>query len=845
MSDKLQVTKSKDKETNLTSQIAEFFRSGKATKEVKKIVKDASEFVSEGGVTPYIIGKIAGDVGSGAESLKKNVGPAMVEAGKQYQDFSKEKSKWAGSVAKNIAEPASMVSEMLGGPSFGPTKGGEAFTKSAVDMATDPVNLALANPFVNVPMKVAAPLMGGQIAAAMIPEAQAQEPTDAELEALLGEGDFASDKTFDAGVTAKVDRRPVPKEAFYDPKMAKLAEYLGIPKEGPGEASASPEDADLEAYLTEEDLKGEQGPKVTTPTSGYSIAGQLLGGGAGAKLAGRMGGIPGQVLGALAGQVLGESQENGLQSVVDSGFEGPLREAGTALGSGLLGTGVGMTAQGALKANQKKNQILNYAKLPDEEYQAAVESAKELGIELTPGMKAGSLGLVETEQALSDNTNFLTRLMGPKKAVRELNKQVEKAVDPIVKQGADYDATDLGMQLKTGLQEEIGGRFELPIEFYQKYLPVLKTIPVLGDSAAFVEKTARATRSFVTNEELRVLNKFKANISNMRNLYELENYEQQLQRMQRDAMASDNTDKAQTLTKLIKFTKEIRNRTITKIDDLGFLDQEAIDVLNEADGLYKSYSDELKQISKGLGLGEIDNKAEFMSQLKKIDPRTLAKKGSGKGNIEALIQMKTLFPDQFALLKKSFVGDLVRKSSTDGTLDPQKFLNNFQKLDQSEVNLYLSPSEVKRLQGLSAISKIMPKAGRQGVGWSENTRDPVSTVIDLLGYQAGKTAISSPNASGGVLKTLVEPSIGAGLRTTPMMYNESTFELRPEEVPAYNEQVMKDQSLSPVEKARRRQQAAKGIGIGAPMMPEPTPTPAPPMNVQSVGEKLRQSRGGF
>lgn len=763
MGDKIQIKNGKDKNQDLTSQIADWFRNGKASKEVKKVVEDAADFVKEGGVAPYIIGKMAGDIGQGAESLKKNVGPAMMEAGKQYQDFSKEKSKWAGSVGKNIAEPASMLSEMLGGPSFKPTKGGEAFTKAAVDMATDPVNLVAANPFVQVPNKVLAPLIGGQIAAAMIPEAQAQEPTDAELEAQLNEGDFASDKTFDAGINAKIDKRPIPKDAFYDPKMAKLAEYLGIPKDGGESAQAPAEDQDLEAYLTEEDLKGKQGPKVTTPTSGYSIAGQLLGGGAGAKLAGRAGGIPGQVLGALAGQILGEAQNNGMQSVMDSGFEGPLREAGSALGSGLLGTGLGMTAEGALKANQKKNQIINYAKLPDEEYQAAIKSADELGINLTPGMKAGSVGLVETEQALADNTNILTRMFGPKKAVKELNKQVGEALDPIAKQGVDYDATDLGLQLKTGLQEEIGGRFELPIAFYQEYTPVLKTIPLSLNAPVFIAKSTMASRDFITTKDKNALNGFMKDVSGMRNLFELERYESQLQGLARDAVANNQSEKARTIGKLVKLTKRLRDRSINEVDKMGKLDQRSLEVLAEADNLYRSYSEELKQISKGLGLGEIDNKTEFMSELKKIDPRTLAKKGSGKGNIEALIDMKRIFPDQFALLKKSFIGDLVRKSSTDGNLDPQKFLNNFNKLDATEVNLYLSPTEVKRIQGIGAIAKLMPKAGRQGVGFTENTRDLTPTIIDLLGYQAGKTAIQGPNAAGGALKTLVEPGIGAGL----------------------------------------------------------------------------------
>jgi hypothetical protein len=263
---------------------------------------------------------------------------------------------------------------------------------------------------------------------------------------------------------------------------------------------------------------------------------------------------------------------------------------------------------------------------------------------------------------------------------------------------------------------------------------------------------------------------------------------------------------------------------------------------------------EIKEIAPLFGIKNVRDRSDFYNKLGEMDPRQLAGRAAGSGDYKALQRFSELYPDQFAEARKIFLSELAGKSMKGADLDPRAFLNNYAKIDRGLKNVFFDPVTIHKLDAAHTLMRAMPNVGPSGTPegmayfdfFRTNIGDLIKGPAELSVYREMANKSKGQPFNYSAMRTVVEPTAAAFGRLGTTSEDSYEYPLDEADKDAYIESIKSDQKLSLLEKADRRQKAARGIGVSNRPQPQVPMAPQPmEMNVQSIGEKLRQSRGGM
>lgn len=324
--------------------------------------------------------------------------------------------------------------------------------------------------------------------------------------------------------------------------------------------------------------------------------------------------------------------------------------------------------------------------------------------------------------------------------------------------------------------------------------------------------------------------------------------------------------------------------------------KEIINDFKLARSLYRSIGEDVAPLKVAKVGNDRDAFYQVLDKLDQVPDEKLAEKLFTTGNRENLLALRERLPEAFEVLRQAKINQVYDKSLVKGEVSLAKFLNNIKSIEPKTRQLIFGDDAAQTIADLQVIQNSYPAmsgpsgtpAGievasmftpsgllnqgnralqaaylRNAPGLGAMTQTPSAQALTQALARELVTGLSNVTSTKQAEKLIAATMQGVPKEVqseVKMAISQSyphfkgvlskidappkervnqagEFELRPEDLPNYIEEVMQDQSLNVLDKAMRRTMAnKKGRGI-ADFKPVPVAPPEPP-TLAMIAERL-------
>ncbi len=470
---------------------------------------------------------------------------------------------------------------------------------------------------------------------------------------------------------------------------------------------------------------------------------------------------------------------------------------GAALG-GVMG-GVSKAIPQAVSSSMAKARGLLDDLTPEKvkNIDALMASAKELGVDLTPGMKSTSFTERGLENSLSQSPSpwgaFVRRAQD--KAYKGISKGAEEVFE-----SSGKSKVQSGEAIKKGFSDAIKERGEPIGELFEKIKYSTKDIDVPQASRNRISKSIVNDKmiKILPNEGLsaraKAIGESVKNLSSVDDIKSLRTYVGKALESSQDsnerAMFGKIYDK---LSKLEENTmKRAAIKTARTPGEGAKIGKEMLGEMKLAKTLYKDYMTDIKDLAHGARLGDIRTPGDFTAKLEKLSGEEIVDKFFNKTNARALESMKQQTPEIFSELKDAAIEGIKNKSMVvprgggDKVLDPKKAVKELSKLGP-EIRTLITGDKSGKLKAVETLLNSVPEnVGPSGtpMGSGFNSILSKSTLTDLPRYLIYK-GMPTLNNLGSIVD-----NVDVGKALNPAVISSAEYGARKKRKPTQRELVV-------------------------------------------------------
>lgn len=430
-----------------------------------------------------------------------------------------------------------------------------------------------------------------------------------------------------------------------------------------------------------------------------------------------------------------------------------------------------------------------------------IKAAKELGIEVTPGMLDDSVFLERLESSLANSPSIFGQRI--KRNLTNAYEKMRGATGQALESASTSSPFELGEEFKSGITANIGERLDPLSATFQDVAESTKNIPLSERSLAAIQRNASnidmvqmGIGAEKANQYINAIPKLK-NADQVKTLMTLLNSDIQAASGAEKNVLLSIKDKLKRLEEnsimrsAIQAAKEsggaIRQSTGQNIG------KEIITDLQAARKGYRDLSQDITSVSKDAGL-KSTNPTGFLNELENIPSENVMGKFANLKNNRQLVNLQEKFPEQFELLRQGRIGEIASKSVDNslmgkGELSTKKFLDEVRKLNP-EAKKMLFGDKSNLIENLDIVQKNFPRnfnpSGTAGeLGYKDILGSNIKDIGNYAMYQA-----SSSNLAKKVSQALQKnPKLQALQVKNPEAFNKfvskmtQSFNAIPDEQP--------------------------------------------------------------
>lgn len=550
-----------------------------------------------------------------------------------------------------------------------------------------------------------------------------------------------------------------------------------------------------------------------TMTESLPMAGAAVGGAVGLPF----GGV-GAIGGAAGGAALGKSLENLIESyafnepkTIQQTFADPAMAALEGATSEMGGQVAGKLFQQAGGAiNQGFRNLANKTQLPVQKPNAdkIIAAAKELGIDVTPGMLDDSGFVERLESSLAKSPSILGRSVA--RDLESVRKGLQSASESVVESGTNLTPFQAGEKVKSALTQNIHERLDPLASTFQDVAESTRNIPLSEKSLSAIQRNAENLDIM----QLGVgIGKAKEYVNAIPKLKNADQVKQLMTMLDADYRASMGAEKAALGAIKEKLATLERNSIMRSAIQAA---KESGGVLRKSTGeqIGKEIVTDLQAARKGFrelaqGVGSVasdariptNNPTQFLDYVEQIPSEKIPQRFFNTENERLLTSLQEQFPDVYELLNKNQLGDIGLSAidnslAGQGQFSTQKFLNELRKLNPEAASRIFGEN-MPKIKNIEQVQQAFPRNfNPSGTASEAGFKDIIaSNLKDIPNYLLYKGA-SSEMAQKFGQQLAKSPKMLELQKTNPNMFqqlvsrltNLGTQQLNPNDEPVNKSQ---------------------------------------------------------
>lgn len=451
---------------------------------------------------------------------------------------------------------------------------------------------------------------------------------------------------------------------------------------------------------------------------------------------------------------------------------------------GAIGLGFSALGQSVGKLTGSSKDISKVAQKANKE--TIIESAKRLGINVTPGMLDDTGYLERLEYTLANSPSLMGQSINKKQ--RQVVDKLKDGVSAALKDASNIDKYQTGEQFKSSFIANIGEKLDPISALYDDITESTKHIPISKKAKnAIIRNIENMDEYSITGGEGKP-SQYVNYISNLKNAKQVKSLMTMLNRDIKDAQGAEKYTLLGIKEKLERLEASSIKRAAIELNEAGIHKTTADNVgknllqdLNEANKAYSQLRTDMRSVAKDARLKDNYGPNFVLNQIEQIPSENIQRRFFNTNNLRQLKNLKETFPEQFELLRRGEIQKIVEKSTNNtlngqGDISAQRFLNEIRKLGPEAKEVIFKNPEL--LNDIEIIQKAMPRnfnpSGTAGqLGWQDivysNVRDiPAYAQYTIANSKTGKKLaekISNENFRSGskALNQGISQSITSGL----------------------------------------------------------------------------------
>jgi hypothetical protein len=474
-----------------------------------------------------------------------------------------------------------------------------------------------------------------------------------------------------------------------------------------------------------------------------------------------------------------------------------LQQAG-AFAQGYTGEAGGRLAAKGLQAASKAVQpafefVAENIRPPVQKANAAdiIKAAKELGIDVTPGM-LDDTGFVERlESSLAKSPSIFGQSVA--KQLQAQQRGLQAATESTLEKASDLSRFELGEKFKSGVVADVAEKLDPLAATFQEVAESTRNIPLNEKSLAAVQRNASNLDMVQLGLGGGKAQQYIDAIPKLKNVDQVKTLMTALDSDFNAAQGAERVALGQIKEKLSRLEQNsiirgaiqaaresggaIRTKTGEKIG------KEVVSDLQAARKGYRELSSGLQEVADTARFGQKRMSPNlFLSNVEGMTSENIPSKFFNLDDQRQLMALKERFPEQFELLRQGRLGEIYQKSVDNslmgqGEINTQRFLNAFRKLSK-ETQEILFGENLSKIKNIETVQQSMPRNfNPSGTASSQEWQTALMTnVKDIPNYLLYKGA--STNLAQNIGQALVKsPQMLDLSKSNPELFQQFVSQL--------------------------------------------------------------------
>jgi len=415
------------------------------------------------------------------------------------------------------------------------------------------------------------------------------------------------------------------------------------------------------------------------------------------------GSIPGAAAGAAAAETV--RQGVGLATGVREDFE-PI-EVLDATELGLIG-GVGgkVVGKGLKFFGDKIGSLIGRIVKPKEAAEEIIAATKEIGGEAVAGQLLDNQLVQKLTAQLAENPGTLAGQALRKNVAKNFDA-AEKAAQEIVKDASTLSPFEAGLKLTNDFKEIVADRIEPAANIYNKYDKIFKEAKIDSPPEGIIKAIKDEFADVFADDE--ATNALKSLLSKTDQIDTIDKITKFRTNIRKMASSSQNGNLIGSLKQIYRKTSD--SRLEETISLAGVLDNPmlAIKEIKEADAIYKSVADDVKNVFVDRGKVVIGSPKRILENFfEKTKEVNVVNKLLDTNDPRRIKKVKEAFPEIFEVMRESKIGNFLEKSSLKGELNKNNLVKSIGKLPKESANLIFGENGIKKAKALQTYLNSFP-----------------------------------------------------------------------------------------------------------------------------------------
>lgn len=386
--------------------------------------------------------------------------------------------------------------------------------------------------------------------------------------------------------------------------------------------------------------------------------------------------------------------------------------------------------------------------------QAIEDAAQVIGAKATPGQLSESKFIQKLESKMAQQTGKLGGT-GFRSQIESNIKAAQETAESIIKDASSKTNFEIGDAVKKDLVETVKRRIDVPIAIYDKWEnvltskyadelarlkssaseqaslslgavrePSIQSLNKLNIYSPNVEQLKKTISGLFSDkkmeqEGLSVLNKYKGLVDKINTFEDLKDFRSAIGTQLSDPNL--NKSALSVLNSLYSSTTNLRNEAIEKAAKSAIdpadkkLFSTALDEIKDADAIYSSVSNDLKNVLYGAKRVKTGSPNMELDKFTAIPEVSIIDKVLSTNDPKKIENVKNAFPEIFEKLRSGKIEDISARAAKNGVVNPKMLAKIIDKMEPETANMIFGIEGVKKAKALKVFLDSVPdKLGPSG-----------------------------------------------------------------------------------------------------------------------------------